>query len=255
MDTRTKLGMNRTGVQMSPFDGKKLLNDIESEPSMSGFDMPPSPPRSTIRDTYYAEAGPLGSVPLPGTLSGAFESAKELLSGQRPQVLIDKLGERLAFERTGVRLYEALLAKCEARPDVLSADALTALVRFKEEELAHFLLVRSTMQELGADPTAQTPCANLVGVESMGLMQAITDPRTTPQQALHAILTAELADNAGWSSLIELAENLRLTELAQRFAAALEEENEHLQWVQSWLKELTMADALRDAPAEAQTRH
>lgn len=257
METQTKLGMNRTGVQMSPFDVRKLVRDIESEPSLAGFDVPPSPPRSAIRNTYFAEGGLLGSVPPPGSLSGAFESAKELLSGHRPQVLIDKLGERLAFERTGVRLYEALLAKCEAQPDMLSTDSIAALERFKDEELEHFLLVRATMLELGADPTAQTPCANLVGVESQGLMQAVTDPRTTPQQALHAIFNAELVDNAGWASLIELAANLRLTEVATRFEMALQQENEHLAWIQSWLKELTMADALRDTPtpAEAETKH
>ena len=34
-----------------------------------------------------------------------------------PAGFIDKLGERLAYERTGTRLYERFLAKCAARPD------------------------------------------------------------------------------------------------------------------------------------------
>ena len=39
------------------------------------------------------------------------KTALNKLTGVSPEMLIDKLGERLAFERTGVRLYEALLAK------------------------------------------------------------------------------------------------------------------------------------------------
>ena len=38
------------------------------------------------------------------------KTALNKLVGVSPEVLIDKLGERLAFERTGTRLYDALRA-------------------------------------------------------------------------------------------------------------------------------------------------
>jgi hypothetical protein len=63
--------------------------------------------------------------------------------------------------------------------------------------MRHFELVRCTIEMMGCDPTAQTPCADLVGVETLGLVQVLTDPRTTVAQCMNAILTAELADNAG----------------------------------------------------------
>jgi hypothetical protein len=255
MEQNTQPDINRTGVQTSPFDIEQLVADIENEPSMAGYDTPPSPPRSSIRSTYYSEGGMLGSMPSPVSQNGTAESENESLSEQSLAVLIDKLGERLAFERSGVRLYEALLAKCEAQPQMISQDVIAELARFKDEELEHFLLLQSTLVELGADPTVATPCANLAGVQGIGLMQAVTDPRTTPLQALHAILNAELIDNCGWSGLIELSEQLQLTDLAQRFEAPLEEENEHMQSIQTWVNELVLVEALGADTTTTGTRH
>jgi hypothetical protein len=34
-----------------------------------------------------------------------------MLGGKEPIVFLDKLGERAAFERSGTRLYETLIAK------------------------------------------------------------------------------------------------------------------------------------------------
>ena len=52
-----------------------------------------------------------GTRELPGDPAGA---ALQALKGGPPTQFLDKLGERLAFERTGVRLYEALISKHEA---------------------------------------------------------------------------------------------------------------------------------------------
>ena len=53
-------------------------------------------------------------MPVPGNLKGAAKAAVKALKGEKAAVFLDKLGERLAFERTGVRLYEAVLAKVPA---------------------------------------------------------------------------------------------------------------------------------------------
>ena len=42
------------------------------------------------------------------------------------------------------------------------------------------------MEQLGGDPTAQTPCADVTATASMGLIQVVTDPRTTLAQSLNA---------------------------------------------------------------------
>ena len=111
----------------------------------------------------------------------------------------------------------------------------------RDEEATHFALLGAAIQSLGGDPTQQTPCADVAGVEGMGLMQVLTDPKTTLAQALHAILVAEMTDNAGWEELITLTEQAGNDDLVKRFAKARDEEQEHLEKVQRWYKEATQA--------------
>jgi rubrerythrin len=242
MQTRTELGRNRTGVQMSPIDTEAMTNP-EGAPAID-----PVAPRgdSQLRVTYAAEAEPLGTVPIPATMKGVAKSTADLLTGKRPQVLVDKLGERLAFERGGVRLYETLLLKCEADDAGLLDEAeVSLLAQYRDQEAEHFAIVAQALTDLGADPTAQTPCADLVGVESMGLVQAMNDPRTNLLQSLHVMLDAELIDNASWELLSQLASAAGHDTLAERFTVAIEQEAQHLQTLRELVGRLTLADAGR----------
>ncbi len=241
METVTEFGANRTGIKSSPGDTQELLKATQSTP--------PDPEGDTsalanMRLEYAGQAEPLGSVPSPGKTKAPAQAAG---ADVRIQVLIDRLAERLAFERSGTRLYEALLVKHAAYADELPNVPLERLQEFCTEEAEHFRMLSGCLEELGADPTAQTPCADLAGIEGAGLVQAITEPRTTFVQSLHAILIAELADNDGWQTLIGLAKAANQEEMAERFETALEEEDEHLAQVRTWMSELTMAE-LRPAP-------
>jgi hypothetical protein len=88
-----------------------------------------------------------------------------------------------------------------------------------------------------------TPCADVTGVATMGLMQVLNEPRTTLAQALNAILIAELADNAGWDMLISLARETGNEAIAERFREPLQHEADHLAQVKMWLEQLTSAEA------------
>jgi rubrerythrin len=170
------------------------------------------------------------------------KSGAQMLSGNRPEVLLDKLGERLAFERGGTRLYEALITKCVARAagsDLLQMDVLE---RIHHEEMRHMELVRTIIESMGADPTAMTPCADAIGVASAGLIQVLTDPRTTLAQCLDAMLTAELTDTAGWEMLITLMERTGNDKFVLEMAQALAAEKDHLRQVKQWLDELTLRE-------------
>ena len=57
-------------------------------------------------------------------------------------LLLNKLGERLAFERAGVRLYEALLSKHEAYGSFDGGPTRENIEHILTEELAHFERVR-----------------------------------------------------------------------------------------------------------------
>jgi rubrerythrin len=192
---------------------------------------------AALRAELSRESPPVGTMPVPGNLKGAAKTAVKALQGKKARVFLDKLGERLAFERSGVRLYDALLAKVPAAKTREGSLTEGELRRFRDEELAHMHLVKDAIEHLGGDPTAVTPSADLKGVESMGLVQVLTDPRTTLTQGLEVILTAELADNEGWKVLIAMAEAMDQDDLARRFTTALSEEDEHLRSVRTWLAE------------------
>lgn len=239
MENTTKIGMNRTGMQMAPIQGPTQAAYAEAEG--------PAPADAVAlareRSACAAEAGRLGSVPPPGTGRGLLHTAADKLKGHNPEVLLDKLGQRLAYERSGVRLYDAVLAKVQvwdhAGQDALRNDLLT----IREEEAAHFQLLAGVVMELGADPTAQTPAADVSAMATLGLVQVVTDPRTTVAQSLEALLTAELTDVACWELLSELARAEGHEAMAERFDGAAAAEVRHLDTVRRWLRELLMREA------------
>lgn len=242
MDNATSLGLNRTGTHSSPLTASSMQSYADARP--------PTPVGrdggiAQMRSDYVHDAERIGSVPLPATLAGAISTGADKLTGKRPEVLIDKLGERLAFERGGVRLYDALMHKASAH----LADgerlpfALDDLQHHRDEELEHMHIVVSALESMGADPTAETPSADVAGVASSGIMQVLSDPRTTIAQSLTAVLTAELTDHASWALLIELAEQTGHERLAEPFGHALEQELAHVERVRAWLTALVVGEA------------
>jgi len=109
-ESNPSLGINRTGVSISPIDSHRTIKGAQelrpiSEGNASGI--------AENRIRYIREAESMGSIPIPLTLKGITESIQEqIMTGNHS--IMDKLGERSAFERIGTRLYEALLVKYEA---------------------------------------------------------------------------------------------------------------------------------------------
>ena len=158
------------------------------------------------------------------------------IAGRHLEMLIDKLGERLAFERAGVRLYQAFIAKLEAIDKGPQKAWLETAWHFCEEEKAHFELVSEALEKIGADPTAQTPCADALDVASAGAIKLIQDPRSNIAQSLNALLGVELIDNAGWELLIQLAQLSKQEHMIESFKTALKSEQDHLNTVKNWLE-------------------
>jgi ferritin-like protein len=177
---------------------------------------------------------PVGTMPPPASLKGVVHDALRRLGGQRTTVLLDKLGERLAFERTGTRLYETLLEK-HGDGAFEGGPSRAQLERIRDEEAAHFELLHDAIVQLDGDPTAMTPSADLAAVTATGVVAAVADARTNLAESLEAILVAELVDRDGWVRLIELVEDAGLDDLAGACRSAELEEEEHLALVRSWL--------------------
>lgn len=243
MQQATRIGMNRTGTQMSPMDTTEMTEATERHQQPGLTASGDETGILQLRTEYIREADPLGSVPPPGTLKGAMTTGIQKLTGRNPEVLIDKLGERLAFERSGVRLYEAFMAKCQDQQDAATGIPIAEVEHIRDEEARHFAMLTRAMESLGADPTAMTPSADAIAVASMGLIQLVTDPRSSTAHGLEALLAAELTDNASWELLVKLAEQSGQDELAEQFREAMHTEEEHLVRVKGWLEREVMAQA------------
>jgi hypothetical protein len=245
-DTKpTDIGTNRTGIATSPVDAAKSIEASEKRSGAAG-----GPERiMQFRAERSQQAPPQGTMPPPATLKGAAKTAMKAVMGEKANVLLDKLGQRLAFERSGVRLYDAVLAKLPAsrtsEGDLDEAD----LKHIRDEEHRHMLVVSEAIRTLGGDPTAMTPCANFAGVQGSGLFQSVTDPRATLTQCLDTLLAAELIDNDGWKLLIALAEGMGQTEMAQQFTECLATEDEHLVKVRRWVKQRIEIQSGADLPS------
>ena len=223
----TEMGENRTGIEISPAEARKTAAGAQAQATRGN-----EKDLTDARSRFVQESRGVGSLPQPARRSAGGRG----LNNGKMRLLLDKLGEREAFERTGVRLYDSMIIKVEASGDKF-APSVADLREIRAEELAHFHLVADALQQLGGDSTAESPCADVTGVASRGILQVLADPRTTIAQSLSALLTAELTDNAGWELLIQLCENLGRPKLVQAFTKALENEADHLRKVQAWIVE------------------
>src|SRR3954468_16735745 len=124
MQTITEVGMNHSGMDASP-TAEEMLENTELTKPKRGDERA----LAKIRDEYLAEAEPVGSLPQAGPMA----------------LLMDKLGERLAFERSGTRLYDALLGKCKAAGAKIPQKELQHI---RDEEAMHFALVGAAIQSL-----------------------------------------------------------------------------------------------------------
>lgn len=237
--------INRTGIMVNPEMAAELIQGAkETAPSSEGD----GENMRAERAEYLQEGAPIGSPPTLVSDTEMDNTEKSLPADNRMAVLLDKLGERLAFERQGTRLYEAFVQKVESIPvDEPNAPEVENLRHICGEELEHFELLQQAIVKLGGDATVETPSADIAGVLSHGVLQVVSDPRTTIAQTLQAILTAELADNDGWQMLQYLTEQLGYDDLAKQCAEALQQEQEHLQSVRTWLSNMTLTEAVGEA--------
>ncbi|MPZ78797.1 MAG: hypothetical protein GEU77_20030 [Deltaproteobacteria bacterium] len=224
------MGMNKTGIGTAPRLSKEMIESSRTGPVSQGNSGTPA----DLRAQYIRQGNNVGSVPPPTSMKGVAKSALQALKGEKAIVLIDKLAERLAFERTGTRLYETLIQKAHAI-ETGNGKVVAGLERICQEELSHFHMLWGCLEKLGADPTVETPSADVSALASQGIPKVLADPRTTLAQCFEAILIAELVDNDAWERLIDLANGFNQTDMVQQFRQALSQEAEHLAFIHGCL--------------------
>ena len=211
MRQSARQGSNRTGIMAAPERAKQMVEATR--------EFPPSSPGDAlaiaeVRIAYAQEGEGMGET---------------------PRLLMDKLGERLAFEHAGARLYEALLSKHRAYGSFEGGPSGEDVLHILTEEYEHADFLSGAIKNLGGDPTALTPAADLALNISAGLPQVLSDPRTNLLQSLEAIVVAELADNECWTTLAQFASQAGQDELAEQCGVAIEHERDHLRKVRMWI--------------------
>jgi hypothetical protein len=229
--TRSRPGANRTGLAIHPQAREEMLEvTTEFRPTSQGG----VEAIAAMRMRYARHAEPHGTMP-----------PTDAIPAERLPIL-DRLGARLAFERTGVRLYEALISKHDAYGSFDGGPARPDLEVIRGEEHQHMLVAQRAIKRLGGDPTVITPQANLQAIAGRGILDVLVDPRTNLVECLETILIAELTDHESWSALARAARALGDHALVEEIARCEATEDEHLRKVRAWV---AAADSLRAARA------
>ena len=223
---------NRTGIQASPQDWRDTADSAMAGTPDGVVDMSEL---ARVRIQASRSVEPLGTMPAPMSIKGVAQTLVRSLQGEHLSVFLDLMGERIAYERLAIRLYDALLCKHAAAELRETEPRVQDLALIRNQELDHLALLVATLERLGGDPTAVTPSADATAVASRGLMQVLSDPRTTFTQAMRAMLQAELADHCGWETLLAVAESMGMDDIVLAFRRAVAQEQEHVLNLKSWL--------------------
>lgn len=216
----TSKGSNHTGLPLNREVIQQMRDGTAEFGPTSGGD---ATGISDLRVRYAKAGAPVGTMP----------------SVERPAAIhraLDKLGARLQFERSGTRLYEALISKLDAYGGFTGGPRRAELAHIRDEEHHHALLVQDLIRSLEGDPTVLTPCANLQALATRGLCDVLTDPRVTFIEGLDVIAVAELIDNESWDQLVPTLATAGVgNELLSRVRKAHKTEQDHLTKVRGWI--------------------
>ena len=163
------------------------------------------------------------------------------LAGKNVSRVIDLLNERLAFERAGVKLYDKILERMKSDPQV--ARMIDQMREHREQEKEHEEWLEEQIRALGGDARTPSEKSILVQAESQGIEHVIERDPSLPHD-FHALLTAELADNAGWDLLVQLADEVGDRDAKKEFKKRLHEEEEHLLFVRKAVEQFAKQEIL-----------
>ena len=163
------------------------------------------------------------------------------LAGTNVSRVIDLLNERLTFERSGVKLYDKILERM--RTDPQAARMVEQMQEHRDEEKEHEEWLEEQIRALGGDARSPSERSILVRAESQGIEHVIERDAQLPHD-FHALLVAELADNAGWDLLVQLADEVGDRDAKKEFKKRLHEEEEHLLFVRHAVEQFAKDEVL-----------
>ena len=151
-------------------------------------------------------------------------------------MILDELGARLELERTGARLYDALIAKLDARGGFAGGPTRGELVELRDHEYGHAALACCLISRMGGDPREQTPAAARESEARRPVDERILDPRTTLHSAMRALAVAQEADRRSWELLYRrIAQVVDGDPLGATARVAHDAEERHVFRLRTWV--------------------
>jgi bacterioferritin (cytochrome b1) len=167
---------------------------------------------------------------------------KDLAEFDKDKV-IDLLNERLAFERAGVKLYDRILEVMRAQGDENVLRMREEMESHRAEEKEHEEFLEAQIRFLGGDAHGETEKSRLVTRESKGIEEVVMSDAQLPH-LFHALLAAELVDNAGWDLLVQVADEAGDRDAKKDFKKRLHEEEDHLLFIRKAVEKLAFQEVL-----------
>lgn len=166
---------------------------------------------------------------------------RKLAQRNKPK-LLDLLNERLKYERSSVKLYDSLIEKVKRAGDANIMRMMPQLKEHRGQENEHAEWLEQQIRDLGGNAQADTDMSQLIQKEAKGIEEVMLDGDMNIMHQFHALMAAELVDNAGWDLLVQLADEADDGDARRAFKKCLHEEEEHLELVQK-----AMGDFMREA--------
>jgi ferritin-like metal-binding protein YciE len=172
-----------------------------------------------------------------------------LADTNREQV-VDLLCERLAFERSTVRLYDRILEALRVGGDASTRELHATMLKHREEENEIARWLEGRIRELGGDERAETDLARLATREARGIDEVAENDAADITHLLHALLAVEGVDNAGWDLLVHLADAAGDARTKHELERRLRQERQHLAFVRQAIERLAIQTLFGERYAE-----
>jgi hypothetical protein len=115
---------------------------------------------------------------------------------------------------------------------------------YRDEEAEHQTWLEEQIQALGGDVNGESEMSRLVAEEARGIEQIILREDVALQHLFHALMAAELVDNAGWDLLTALAEEADDDDALDCFALRQAEEEDHLDYLRQTMSRYAESQVL-----------
>lgn len=172
------------------------------------------------------------------------------LAEKNREQVIDLLCERLAFERSTVRLYDRILEALRVATDARTRDLHATMQKHRAEEDEIVRWLEGKIRELGGDERAETDLARLATREARGIEEVAQNDAADLTHLLHALLAVEGVDAAGWDLLVHLADAAGDARAKHELERRLRQERQHLAFVRAAVERLAIRTLFGEGYAE-----